>query len=135
MPEKTQGFLASLGKHRFIMAALLAVGAALIAVGVLGRSAHNADERTEYERTLEERVERLCLSVAGIDEANALVTVDGVPGEIASRYYAASDAPTVRGVALVVTRGDDPEVARRVTELVASSLGIATSRVSVAPCK
>ena len=135
MPEGSKSFLASLGKHKFIMAALLAVGAALIAVGLLGRSTDVADERTEYERTLEERVERLCLSVSGIEEAKALVTVEGSFGENALRYPAANDAPSVRGVALVVTRGDDPAVARRVTELVASSLGIATSRVSVAPCK
>ena len=135
MPDRSQGFFASLGKHKLIMAALLAVGAVLLAVGLLGRSTDVSDERTGYERTLEERVERLCLSVAGIDEAKALVTVEGAVGESASRYYGAEADPTVRGVALVVTRGDDPAVAKRLTELIASSLGIPTSRVSVAPCK
>ena len=134
MPDNQRGFFASLGKHRFVMAGLLAVGAVLIAVGVFGSQSSTGDERTEYERALEERVTRLCLSVSGIDEASALVTVDGDLGESASRY-GGGDVLTVRGAALVVTRGDDPDVRRTVTELVAASLGIPTSRVSVAACK
>ena len=133
MSETPNGFLASLGRHKFIMAALLAVGAILLAVGLIGSRTSSGDSRTQYERALEERVERLCLSVAGIDEASILVTVDG--GESSSRYYGEETTPAVRGVALVVTRGDDPDMRRIVPELVASSLGIPTSRVSVAPCK
>lgn len=135
MPETKKGFLASLGKHKFIMAALLLVGAALIAVGVLGKDASTDDERTRYERALEERVEQLCLSVEGVEDARALITVDGALGESPSRYYSTSETPSVRGAAIVVTNGGDPKVVRRVTELVASSLGIPTSRVSVAPFK
>ena len=135
MSDSKNGFFASLGKHRFIMAALVAVGAALIIVGVVTTHPSDDDSRTEYERALEERVERLCLSVAGVDEANVLVTVDSAPNESATRYYTTETSPSVRGVALVVTRGDDPAIRQTLTELVASSLGIPTSRVSVAPCK
>ena len=133
MPETKNGLFASLGKHRFIMAALLAFGAALIAFALLGAGTPSDDERTRYEKTLEDRLEKLCLSVAGVDEAKVLVTVDGSFGENTSRYFAANSQPTVRGAAVVVSRGDDPALRRTVTELVASSLGIPTSRVSVAP--
>lgn len=135
MPETKKGFLASLGKHKYVMAALLAVGAVLIALGLFGTASSSDDALTRYERTLEERLEGLCLSVAGIDEAKALVTVEGSAGDGASLYNSPEQAPAVRGVALVVTRGDEPAVKQRITELVASSLGIPTSRVSVAPCK
>ena len=133
-----QEFLASLGKHKFVIAALLAVGVLLIIVG--GASSRSADApsdgdvRDDYERALEERLTALCLRVEGIDEAAVLVTADGESADGA--YYSAQAAiPTVRGVAAVVTRGDDPAVRRTIVELISASLGIPTNRVSVAPCK
>ena len=130
------GFFRSFGKHKLVMAAILAVGVALIIIGTLGKSGgetKNDDIRSSYERELEARVEALCLGVDGIDRATALVTADGSFGERA--YYASANEPCVRGVALLVTNGDDPDVRRTVTELVAAALGIPTNRVSVARCK
>ena len=132
-----RGFLASLGKHKLIMAAIAAVGVLLIVVGSVssrGASSATTDTRGDYERALEERLTALCLSVEGIDEATVLVTADEAIAD--SRYYSASDASlTVRGVAAVVTRGDDAAVKRMLTELISASLGIPTNHVSVAPCK
>ena len=134
-----QKFLASLGKHKLVMGAFLAVGVLLIIIGgasSLGGETQAGDARGDYERELEKRLTALCLSVEGIDEATVLVTADDELAGGASRYYSAQTAlPKVRGVAAVVTRGGDADVRRTLIELISASLGIPTSRVSVAPCK
>ncbi len=139
-------FLSTLGKHKFVMAALLAVGIVLIVAGSLGTkdsSVTETSERVDYESMLERRLEELCLSVEGINEAKILVTVDktlstySTSGGFGVSSYRAEDTtlPTVRGVAAVVTGGNNAAVKKTLTELIASSLGIPTSRVSIAPCK
>lgn len=136
MEGSKKGLFDSLGRHKYVMAALIALGAVLIAAGLISsKDGSSGDALTKYERSLEERVEQMCLCVEGIEKARVLVTVDADVGENASRYYAEQRAPAVRGVAAVVTGGADPAVRRTVTELIASSLGIPTSRVSVAEYK
>lgn len=151
MENSKESFLAALGKHKFVMAGLLVIGVVLIIAGSIGSSGSGGDrttsgETTDYESTLERRLEELCLSVAGIDRAKVFVTVDSGTGSTGSSgatgvfgtssYRTGEEAtPTVRGVAAVVTRGDDANVKKTLTELIASSLGIPTNRVSIAPCK
>lgn len=148
MENSKESFLAALGKHKFVMAGLLVIGVVLIIAGSIGSSGSGdsrttSSEPTDYESTLERRLEELCLSVAGIDRAKVFVTVDsgtgssGATGVFGTSSYRTGEevTPTVRGVAAVVTRGDDANVKKTLTELIASSLGIPTNRVSIAPCK
>lgn len=144
MENSKESFLTALGKHKFVMAGLLAIGILLIIAGSLGAkddSSVQTNEPTDYESMLERRLEELCLSVAGINEAKILVTVDKTSydaskSSVSSPYRADDNTlPTVRGVAAVVTNGDDASVKKTLTELIASSLGIPTNRVSVARCK
>ena len=135
-----QSFFSSLGKHKFIMIALLAVGAALIIIASASSKGENSSQsdgaRGEYERSLEARLTALCLSVEGIEEATVLVTADTSNDQSRAQYYSSPSAePTVRGVAAVVTNGDDPVIKKTLTELISASLGLPTNRVSVAPCK
>lgn len=144
MEKSKESFLTALGKHKFVMAGLLIIGIVLIIAGSLGTKDNNTSESyepTDYESMLERRLEELCLSVVGINEAKILVTVDKAAysasnGSLTSSYRAEDNTlPTVRGVAAVVTDGDNASVKKTLTELIASSLGIPTSRVSIAPCK
>lgn len=130
--EKSNSFFSALGKHKMLMAILLVAGAALIFAGTFIRSEENAeaDVRTEYERALEARIESLCRDVAGVDEITVLVTADRLLSDRAD-----GDLPAVRGVAVAVSHGDDGEVKLRLTELIATSLGIPKNRVAVAPHK
>lgn len=151
-------------KHRLIMLGLLAVGIVLIILGTTlsseksdeGNTAVSADNYSSYERDLEARIESICLSVAGIDSAKALVTLERTTEKIyaqntksvsdqnssqSSGEYPASalllgeEYPTVRGVAVVVTGGERAEVKKILTEIISSSLGIPTNRIAVAPSK
>lgn len=151
------------GKHRYIMLALLAAGLILLAVPTVITSCQNRttdttenETQTQYERECEERIEDLCLSLAGIDNAKALVTLERTTEKIyaqntqsrsdgsviqSSGEYPASalllgeEYPKVRGVAVAVTGGDNPEVQKKVIDLVSSALGIPTSKVAVAASK
>ena len=144
MENPKESFLTALGKHKFIMAGLLIIGIVLIIAGSLGTKDDQdieTYEPTDYESMLERRLEELCLRVEGINEAKLLVTVDKAAsgaskGSVTSSYRVEDNTlPSVRGVAAVVTNGDDASVKKTLTELIASSLGIPTNRVSIAPCK
>lgn len=144
MENSKESFLAALGRHKFVMAALLAVGIVLIVVGSLSTNDEGTTqtyELSDYGSTLERRLEELCLRVEGINEATVLVTVDKEPsgtkkGSVTSPYRAEDNTlPAVRGVAAVVTNGDDASVKKTLTELISSALAIPTNRVSIAPCK
>lgn len=151
------------GKHRYIMLILLAAGLILLCVPTAVTSCRNrntpteeVDSQTKYERQCEERIEELCLSLAGIDNAKALVTLertsekiyaqntqsrsDGATVQSSGEYPASAlllgeEYPKVRGVAVAVTDGDSPEVQKKVVELVSSALGVPTSKVAVAAAK
>ena len=101
---------------------------------------------------LEEKIEDLCRSIDGVGYAKALVTLDTSeeyvyaydserngdyvkittvsPGDGGIGLYVIS--PRVRGVGIVCTDGDRPQMKKTVVELVASALGIDTSKISVA---
>lgn len=151
------------GKHRYIMLALLAAGVILIAVGTAVTSCENRadpaaakEDLSQYERECEARIEELCLSLAGVDNAKAFVTLERTTEKIyaqntqsrsdsssvqSSGEYPASalllgeEYPKVRGVAVAVTGGDRPEVQKKIVELVSSALGISSSKVAVAESK
>lgn len=143
MENSKESFFGALGRHRFVMAGLLIIGVVLIIAGSIGSGRNEpakSDIPADYESRLERRLEELCMSVAGIDRVKILVTVEGTQGTSGSfgtsSYRTGCDTyPTVRGVAAVVTNGDDATVKKTLTELISSSLGIPSNRVSVAPFK
>ena len=101
---------------------------------------------------LEEKIESLCKSIDGVGYAKALVTLDtseeyvyAVDSERNGEYVKITTvtpenggiglyviSPRVRGVGIVCTDGDRPLMKKTVVELVASALGIDTSKISVA---
>jgi len=113
-----------------------------------------------YTETLEQRIEELCKSVAGVTEATVLLTLENskesiYAGNSAVQITEASSSqtfdyiflessdgeepvllteiyPTVRGVAVVCTNGDNSATQYIITELLSASLGISTNRICVA---
>lgn len=144
------------------MAVLAAAGIFLIVVGgQIGKHTESYDEsKTEdpyglvrsYTEELEGRIEALCVQIDGVTKAHVLLSLDGSTEQVYAENTAGSSVdyviiegkegesallvqeiyPQVRGIAVVCTRGDDSEIQRTVTELLAAALGIPTSRIRVA---
>lgn len=146
------------------------IGALLLLIGTL---TENSDQKSNadsdqyntldvslYTNMLEKRIENLCRSVGGINDATVLLTLDcgseliyaqnGSEDIKESSYSAATDYlvidrgdgsaplqlceiyPKIRGVAVVCTGGDKASVAKTVTDLLSAALGIPTNKIMVA---
>ncbi len=148
----------------------VAVGIALLILGALSggsegsaapdSSSYSSPDVTLYTDMLEEKIKKLCESVAGVEKATVLLTLDrgseliyaqnGSENISDSSYSSATDYllinrgdndtplqlceiyPKIRGVAVVCTGGDRATVAKTVTELISAALGISTNKIMVA---
>ena len=105
-------------------------------------------ELSEYKEKLEEELEALCASAAGVSQVDVMVTLangtrivyatdrEGKPVSVGSGsaqkpLYRTVEPPTVSGVGVVCRGGSDPSVAALLTELISTSLGISSSRVFI----
>ena len=116
------------------------------------------EERTDdiyYSEKLEKKLSELICASQGVGKASVVVTLDGTgeyvyaknenttnsgystdyvilnqkegeDGVLISEIY-----PKVRGVAVVCTGGNDPQVKKKITELICAALGIAASKIAV----
>jgi hypothetical protein len=102
-----------------------------------------------YQKKLEEELAAMCEAVAGVGNADVMVTlgsgcrvvyVTDENGKVATTgtgsaqraVYRTLQPPTVVGVGVVCKGGDNPHVQRALTELVSTTLGITANRVFVA---
>ena len=110
---------------------------------------------TYYTERIEQKLEDLISSAAGVGKATVVVTLDSqeeyvfakntTEGQMqkASEYVIVNGGdveepvliselyPRVRGVAVVCTGGKNAEVKNRVTELIAAALGISVNKIAV----
>lgn len=140
-------------KKELITLLLAAVGAVLLIIGEFdfGKDETAVQEYTDvgfYTEYLEDKIEKMCKSISGIDEAEVLLTLDCsseyIYGESASDYLILKKNdgeeaamlreiyPKVRGIAVVCTGGDLPRIKETVTELLSASMGISVSKIKVA---
>ena len=108
----------------------------------------NAEDLATYQKQLEHELEALCESVAGVSQADVMVTlgsgcrvvyVTDENGEIATTgtgstqraIYRTVQPPTVVGVGVVCKGGDNAHVQQALTDLISTTLGITTNRVFV----
>lgn len=94
-----------------------------------------------YTNEIEEKIENFLLNVDGIRNVNVIVTLDSINttsnsdnsllnitnNRDNSHYF----YPTVRGVAIACTNGDNDEIKNKITRLVSSYLGIPTNRIEI----
>ena len=113
-----------------------------------------------YTESLENRIEELCTSLAGITEAKVLLTLENstesvyagnttvqnsasVQGNTFDYIFMSRSGeeepvllteiyPKIRGVAVVCTNGNDISVQVTITKLLSASLGISSNRIQVA---
>ena len=107
-----------------------------------------AAELAAYQKTLEAQIEAMCESVAGVSQAEVMVTLGSGcrviyatddKGEIektgtgsAQRpVYRTVQPPAVEGVGVVCKGGNDPRLQHALTDLISTTLGITSNRVCV----
>ncbi len=144
--------------------ALLGILLLLLGGGALGgdgaeeteKPARSAEEEmTLYRNDLEARIRVLCESVRGVEDVRVILTLDGGyesvyateerdgdlryvvvgSGSSAEGLLLSCAAPTVAGVGVVCTGGDDPTVRRELTALLAATLRLPSNRIYITGAK
>ena len=94
----------------------------------------------DYTIEIEEKIENFLLNVDGIKNVNVIVTLDtlnNVSSSDDSSFFNIKDNdtyevyPTVRGVAISCTNGDNDMVKNKITKLVSAYLGISSNRIEI----
>jgi len=154
LADESVGVFGNLFKRPLIFLILGILGVGLILFGgkketVVKKSA--AENFVSYGDMLEEKIQELLESMAGITHARVIVTVDGgseyryaeIGNGYPSGYLVITDSdgdeapivreiyPTVRGVGVVCTGGDSAAVKNRVVSLLSTALGISAGSIEV----
>ena len=131
--------------------AVLGICLVLLSNTDISPSEENGEQISYYSKELEERVEKLILEINGIDQVSVLITLENngetvyaqnqLSGSSEYVFFTNSEGenglklqeinPTVRGVAVVCTGGNDITVKEKITALLSSALGITTNRITV----
>lgn len=125
------GFKNKKGSWRLLV--ILLVGVALLAFGGLSSEVTSeGGELDEYGAALEARIAELCSSLEGVGRSRAMITFSS--GE--RTLYEGSRAvgtrpPEVMAVTVLCEGADDERVVARLTEMLASMLGVGTNRVKI----
>ena len=107
----------------------------------------------EYTSELERKIENFLLSIKGIKKAHVVVTLDTSNEHVYAQNQSTYDFftinsnngespvhitdiyPTVRGIAISCTDGDNSDVKMRITKLISAYLGISTNRIEIVSIK
>lgn len=110
--------------------------------------AEDAADLAAYQKKLESELEDICESVAGVSQADVLVTLGSGcrviyatdengrvettgTGSAQQPVYRTVQPPTVEGVGVVCKGGNDPRIQSTLTDLISTALGITSNRVCV----
>jgi hypothetical protein len=139
-------------KNKIIISSLVIVGIILILAGSFSKkqSSTQSDFDAEiYTEKLEKKIEDFLKNVEGIKNANVIITLDTSKEDIYAQNQSTFDYliisssngesgikisevyPTVRGIAIACTNGDNPDVQYRITEIISKYLGISSNRIKI----
>ena len=124
--------------RRFVRGAVIAASAAVLLLLIssfidLTPEMSTADTES-YTAQLKDQLLRIVSRIDGVGEAEIFLTMDNAGENV---YLKNSDTktksiePTVRGVVIVCSGGDDPVVVQRVLGAVTRSLSISSDRVCI----
>ena len=139
--------------NKIIMIAAGVLGVIMMICGSFLGSGREDEIKTEYTDVgfyteyLEERIRKLCMSVSGISEAEVFLTIDcsseyvygeggdylilsGSEGEEA--VMLCEIYPKVRGIAVVCTGGDQPQIKSTLTSLLSAALDLPSNKIQIA---
>ena len=146
--------IATMKKHKskFIIILSVIVGISLIMLG--GKKGNKKEKHEElssleYTEMLEEKIADFLLSIDGINEVKVVVTLDTSSEQVYAQNQTTYDFltidsdqgespvnvteiyPTVRGVAIACTNGNDDRVKMQLTKLISAYLGISSNRIEI----
>lgn len=148
-----------LKKNKSIIAigAIAVLGVLLIVLSSISvRDPTTKDDSINYEEyttQLENKIENFLLSINGIKKARVVVTLDTSCEHVYAQNQSTYDFltinsnnsespvhitdiyPTVRGIAISCTDGDNSEVRMRITKLISAYLGISSNRIEIVSIK
>ena len=129
---------------------LIIIGCGLIGLILLFGSKFKENDVNEstfsfeaYTYYLEDKIESFLLSVEGISNVKVIVTVDDSgeklfanQGTILSDYSSGGTIvsevyPSIRGVAIACTNGDNDVIKAKITKLISAYLGISANRIEI----
>ena len=139
-------------KNKIIISSLVIVGIILIIISSIDCSSSNDKtiSSTEYENVLEKKIESFLINVQGIKKAKVIVTLDTYSEKIYTQntnslnYIPINDGksiataeifPTIRGIAVACTNGNNDNVRMQITELLSAYLGISSNRIKIVAIK
>ena len=95
----------------------------------------------QYITEIENKLENFLLTVDGINNVNVIITLDSSSGMnhsnnnsyniLGSSNSTYEIYPSIRGVAISCTNGDNDEVKNRINKLVSAYLGIPSNRIEI----
>lgn len=116
--------LKNISKGSVYLAVALILGLVLICMsGRVERTVEDTEEYEACERRCEEKLEELLRQVDGVDDADAMVTLDELPS--------GKTRPQVRGVAVVVRGKSGDGLRYQLVMLISSALGITSDKIFV----
>ncbi len=144
-------------KNKKIWLAVIAFAGVIMIIlpSVIPDKKETKEEITYYSEQLEQRITDLISDIDGIENVSVMLTLDcgneyvyaentdSTADRTVSDYVVISSGggestvqlkeiyPRVRGVAVVCTGGDAVGIKNKITELLSSSLGIPTNRITV----
>lgn len=138
-----------------IVISLIFLGIALILCSKLFEGNDEGEEKqfdhSNYENSLEEKIEEFLLKIQGINKATVIVTLDTSSEHIyaqSNENYVIIDKengecpisvseiyPRVRGIAIACTGGNSDEVKVKITRIIAAYLDIPTNRIEIVGIK
>lgn len=134
-------------KNKIIICSLIVIGVLLILISSYDFSDKKASNNSSlYTEAIEKKIEDFLKKVDGINEVKAIVTLDTSEEKVYAQnsngldYILTNDGspisiteiyPTVRGVAIACTNGDNDEIRMKITELISAYLGISSNRIKI----
>lgn len=127
-----RGFKNKKGSWRLLVILLVGVVLLVFGGGVSSGGTAEGSELDKYGAALEARIAELCSSLEGVGKSRAMITFSS--GE--RTLYEGSRAvgtrpPEVMAVTVLCEGADDERVVARLTEMLASMLGVGTNRVKI----
>ena len=143
-------------KGLLVIVMLSIFGVLLIVIGNIDKTTNTTDSKIDYEKyvdSVENKIKNFLLKIEGIEKAEVIVTLDNSTEQIYAQNQESSDFviidsdkgqspvyitevyPTVRGIAIACSGGEQDAVKMKITKLIAAYLNISTNRIEIVGIK
>jgi len=113
------------------------IGIMLIIAGSFFKTSGTDFNKDKYVSDMENKLEDFLINVKGIKRVKVIITLDEYSNAYTDSFnnQSSEQYPTVRGVCVACSNGNDIYVQSEVTEIVSKYLGIGTNKVKITSIK